>query len=220
MTLYLRKSLPFVCFGVPLCYIPPYGYSTIERTYSPPLFSIPYLTLSEKLPKTAELKEKRRQLAARKRELYNEYCSVQEKTRQVVSVKANIDHLLSVTDGQRKKEQERHRTVTQTNYFWHGVHGKIAGLCGEMRRDGAGGFWSILFQSSIAKPIPTSPKAASWGASPTSVATLVLLAAAVNNHFSYKALSIYRELCRCCRTGACRYIKVNEPSSPFVLQTD
>ena len=105
----------------------------------------------EKLPKTAELKEKRRQLAARKRELYNEYCSVQEKTRQVVSVKANIDHLLSVTDGQRKKEQERHRTVTQTNYFWHGVHGKIAGLCGERRRNGAGGFWGILFQSGNVK---------------------------------------------------------------------
>ena len=76
---------------------------------------------------------------------------MQEKTRQVVSVKANIDHLLSVTDGQRKKEQERHRTVTQTNYFWHGVHGKIAGLCGERRRNGAGGFWGILFQSGNVK---------------------------------------------------------------------
>ena len=31
----------------------------------------------------------------------------QEEMRQAVAVKANIDHLLGVTDGQRKKEQER-----------------------------------------------------------------------------------------------------------------
>ena len=61
----------------------------------------------EKLPKMAELKEKRRQLAARKKALYTEYRSVQEEMRQAVAVKANIDHLLGVTDGQRKKEQER-----------------------------------------------------------------------------------------------------------------
>ena len=61
----------------------------------------------EKLPKMAELKEKRRQLAARKKALYTEYRSAQEEMRQAVAVKANIDHLLGVTDSQRKKEQER-----------------------------------------------------------------------------------------------------------------
>ena len=61
----------------------------------------------EKLPKMEELKEKRRQLAARKKALYTEYRSAQEEMRQAVAVKANIDHLLGVTDGQRKKEQER-----------------------------------------------------------------------------------------------------------------
>ena len=61
----------------------------------------------EKLPKMAELKEKRRQLAARKKALYTEYRSAQEEMRQAVAVRANIDHLLGVTDGQRKKEQER-----------------------------------------------------------------------------------------------------------------
>ena len=61
----------------------------------------------EKLPKMAELKEKRRQLAARKKALYIEYRSAQEEMRQAVAVKANIDHLLGVTDGQRNKEQER-----------------------------------------------------------------------------------------------------------------
>ena len=61
----------------------------------------------EKLPKMAELKEKRRQLAAQKKALYTEYRSAQEEMRQAVAVKANIDHLLGVTDDQRKKEQER-----------------------------------------------------------------------------------------------------------------
>mgnify|MGYP005930950671 FL=1 len=61
----------------------------------------------EKLPKMAELKEKRRQLAAQKKALYTEYRSAQEEMRQAVAVKTNIDHLLGVTDGQRKKEQER-----------------------------------------------------------------------------------------------------------------
>lgn len=61
----------------------------------------------EKLPKMAELKEKRRQLAARKKALYADYRTAQEEMRQAVAVKANIDHLLGVTDGQRKKEQDR-----------------------------------------------------------------------------------------------------------------
>ena len=61
----------------------------------------------EKLPKMAELKEKRRQLAAQKKALYTEYRSAQEEMRQVVAVRANIDHLLGVTDGQHKKDQER-----------------------------------------------------------------------------------------------------------------
>ena len=61
----------------------------------------------EELPKMTELKEKRRQLAARKKALYTEYRLAQEEMRQAVAVKANIDHLLGVTDGQRKKEQER-----------------------------------------------------------------------------------------------------------------
>ena len=46
-------------------------------------------------------------IAAQKKALYTEYRSAQEEMRQAVAVKANIDHLLGVTDGQRKKEQER-----------------------------------------------------------------------------------------------------------------
>ena len=61
----------------------------------------------EKLPKMDVLKEKRRQLAARKKALYADYRTAQEQMRQAVAVKANIDHLLGVTDSQRKKEQER-----------------------------------------------------------------------------------------------------------------
>ena len=73
----------------------------------PPVHTMGELLGGEKLPKMAELKEKRRQLAARKKALYIEYRSAQEEMRQAVAVKANIDHLLGVTDGQRKKEQER-----------------------------------------------------------------------------------------------------------------
>ena len=60
-----------------------------------------------KLPRMSDLKEKRRTLAARKKALYTEYRLAQEEMRQAVAVKANIDHLLGVTGGQRKKEQER-----------------------------------------------------------------------------------------------------------------
>ena len=49
--------------------------------------------------------------------------------------------------------------VTQTNYFGHGVPRKVARLCGERRHNGAGGFWDILSQSSIAEFVLTSPKA-------------------------------------------------------------
>ena len=60
-----------------------------------------------KLPKMDTLKEEGRKLSEQKKKLYAEYRSAQEEMRQAVAVKANIDHLLGVTDGQRKKEQER-----------------------------------------------------------------------------------------------------------------
>ena len=49
--------------------------------------------------------------------------------------------------------------VTQTNCFGHGAPRKVARLCGERRRNRAGGFWDILSQSSIAEFVPTIPKA-------------------------------------------------------------
>ena len=81
--------------------------------------------------------------------------------------------------------------MTQTNYFGHGVPRKVARLCGERRHNGAGGFWDILSQRSIAEFVLTSPKAG-FGGSPTSifaarrdakiasVATLALLAGMCN----------------------------------------
>ena len=59
--------------------------------------------------------------------------------------------------------------MTQTNYFGHGVPRKVARLCGERRHNGAGGFWDILSQSSIAAFVLTSPKAGFGEAPPTSV---------------------------------------------------
>ena len=44
------------------------------------------------------------------------------------------------------------------NTLEFGVPRKVAGLCGERRHNGAGGFWDILSQSSIAEFVPTSTK--------------------------------------------------------------
>ena len=61
----------------------------------------------EKLPKMDVLKEKRRQLAARKKALYLEYRKAQQDMRELVAVKGSVDHLRGLTDSQRNKEQAR-----------------------------------------------------------------------------------------------------------------
>ena len=61
----------------------------------------------EKLPKMDVLKEKRRQLAARKKTLYLEYRKAQQDMRELVAVKGSVDHLRGLTDNQRNKEQAR-----------------------------------------------------------------------------------------------------------------
>ena len=60
-----------------------------------------------KLPRIDELKEKRRQLVAQKKALYMEYRQAQDAMREAVTVKANIDRLLGLTDERMNKEQER-----------------------------------------------------------------------------------------------------------------
>ena len=61
----------------------------------------------EKLPPMEELKEKRRRLAAEKKQLYAEYRQAQNDMREAIAVKANIDHLLGNTADGINKEQER-----------------------------------------------------------------------------------------------------------------
>ena len=60
-----------------------------------------------KLPKMDALKKQRRELAEKKKALYAEYRKAQADMRQAVAIKANIDHLLGVTDGRENKAQER-----------------------------------------------------------------------------------------------------------------
>mgnify|MGYP002640645181 CR=1 FL=1 len=60
-----------------------------------------------KLPPMAKLKEERRRLAAEKKALYVQYHAAQRETREAVTVKANIDHLLGITAPGRDKEQAR-----------------------------------------------------------------------------------------------------------------
>jgi len=61
----------------------------------------------EKLPKMDALKKTRRELAEKKKTLYAEYRAAQRDMREAVAVKANIDHLLGLTDGRDNKEQTR-----------------------------------------------------------------------------------------------------------------
>ena len=60
-----------------------------------------------KLPKMADMKKSRQELAGKKKALYAEYRKAQADMRQTVAVNANIDHLLGVTDGRENKAQER-----------------------------------------------------------------------------------------------------------------
>lgn len=61
----------------------------------------------EKLPKMDALKKQRRELADKKKALYAEYRQAQRDMREAVAVKANIDHLLGLTDGRDDKELTR-----------------------------------------------------------------------------------------------------------------
>ena len=60
-----------------------------------------------KLPKIEALKKSRRELAGQKEELYAEYRDAQRQMREAVAIKANIDHLLGITDERENKAQER-----------------------------------------------------------------------------------------------------------------
>lgn len=60
-----------------------------------------------KLPKMEALKKERRELAEKKKTLYGEYRQAQKEMREFVTVKGNIDHLLSVTESRDDKEQAR-----------------------------------------------------------------------------------------------------------------
>lgn len=60
-----------------------------------------------KLPAMDTLKTEYQKLAAEKRAAYKEYRAVRKDMQEVVTAKANIDRLLSLTDAQRNKEMER-----------------------------------------------------------------------------------------------------------------
>ncbi|MDF1493932.1 relaxase/mobilization nuclease domain-containing protein [Caproiciproducens sp. CPB-2] len=60
-----------------------------------------------KLPKMDALKAEYQKLAAEKRAAYRDYRAVRKDMQEVVTAKANIDHLFGLTDTQKNKEQER-----------------------------------------------------------------------------------------------------------------
>ncbi len=60
-----------------------------------------------KLPKMDVLKAEWQKLSTEKKTAYKEYRTAQQDMRELVTVKANIDHLLGITDTQKNKEMER-----------------------------------------------------------------------------------------------------------------
>jgi len=53
------------------------------------------------------LKAEYRQLAAEKSITYKEYRAARKDIQEIITAKANIDHLLGLTDAQKNKEMER-----------------------------------------------------------------------------------------------------------------
>ena len=76
-------------------------------TYRAARATMSELLCGEKLPKMDVLKKQRQELAEKKKALYAEYRQAQRDMREAVAVKANIDHLLGLTDGRDDKEQTR-----------------------------------------------------------------------------------------------------------------
>jgi len=60
-----------------------------------------------KLPHMDALKAEGRELAAKKKTAYGEYRAARKNMQEVITAKANIDHLLGLTDAQKNKEMER-----------------------------------------------------------------------------------------------------------------
>ena len=60
-----------------------------------------------KLPKIDALKVEWQKLSTEKKTVYKEYRAVQKDMRELITAKANIDHLLGLTDTQKNKEMER-----------------------------------------------------------------------------------------------------------------
>lgn len=60
-----------------------------------------------KLPKMDALKTEYQTLASKKKAAYGEYRAVRKDMQELITAKANIDHLLGLTDAQKNKEMER-----------------------------------------------------------------------------------------------------------------
>ena len=60
-----------------------------------------------KLPKMDALKQDGQRLTTEKKTAYKEYRTVKKDMQELITAKANIDHLLGLTDTQKNKEMER-----------------------------------------------------------------------------------------------------------------
>lgn len=60
-----------------------------------------------KLPKMDALKQEQQRLTAEKKTAYKEYRAAKKDMQELITAKANIDHILGLTDAQKNKEMER-----------------------------------------------------------------------------------------------------------------
>ena len=65
------------------------------------------LLAGAKLPKIDVLKQEFQKLMSEKRIAYKEYRTAKAEMQEIITAKANIDHLFSLTDGEKNKEMER-----------------------------------------------------------------------------------------------------------------
>ena len=68
-----------------------------------------------KIPKMDTLKAEAARLAADKKTLYAEYRVARTDMRELMTVKANIDRLFGLTDGQKTKEMEQHHDADKAD---------------------------------------------------------------------------------------------------------
>jgi len=82
-------------------------HETDIQTYRVAQATFKRILAGEKLPKMDTLKSEYRKLIAEKSSVYKDYRAACKSMQEIVTTKANIDHLLGLTAQEKNKEMER-----------------------------------------------------------------------------------------------------------------